>query len=215
MSGDVERDPEPSPRRAATQRKLLRAAREVITERGLEAASVEDICARAGFTRGAFYSNYSTKEDLALALLKTYADARVETAKGTMARIAANPPASVGAAIDAGVEEFVRLQPMTLEEVVVAEELELYMLRHPSFGPSYHGMSWQAMDTIYEALVAVIRPFGARLRLGRVESMLMIRGVFEHGAIRLLDGDHKPDSDLIRRTVSALLHYLVIPEENE
>jgi AcrR family transcriptional regulator len=58
-----------SPRRARTRERLLDAAFEVFAEHGLGAASVEQIAERAGFTRGAFYSNFSTKEELFLALM--------------------------------------------------------------------------------------------------------------------------------------------------
>jgi len=35
----------------------------VFCEQGFPATTVEDICARAGFTRGAFYSNFSTTDE--------------------------------------------------------------------------------------------------------------------------------------------------------
>lgn len=59
----------PSARRLETRTKLLDAAFAVFTETGLQAASVEQITSRAGFTRGAFYSNFSSKEELFAALL--------------------------------------------------------------------------------------------------------------------------------------------------
>ncbi|MDY5585002.1 MAG: TetR/AcrR family transcriptional regulator, partial [Arcanobacterium sp.] len=59
-----------TPRRAATLQRLFEAAREVFVERGLNGASVEDICSRAGFTRGAFYSNFKSKDELFIALVK-------------------------------------------------------------------------------------------------------------------------------------------------
>ncbi|WP_205881187.1 TetR/AcrR family transcriptional regulator [Leucobacter insecticola] len=61
--------PAPSARRQETRARLLDAAAEVFTEEGLLGASVESVCTRAGFTRGAFYSNFSNKEELFLALL--------------------------------------------------------------------------------------------------------------------------------------------------
>jgi AcrR family transcriptional regulator len=57
-------EPRISARRQATRERVLEAAGEVFAERGFHGASVEDICERAGFTRGAFYSNFSSKDDL-------------------------------------------------------------------------------------------------------------------------------------------------------
>lgn len=63
-------DDPPSARRRETRQRLLDAAAEVFVEEGLQGASVEAICARAGFTRGAFYSNFTSKEQLFIALLE-------------------------------------------------------------------------------------------------------------------------------------------------
>ena len=64
--------------RERTRGKLLDAAAQVFAEVGLDAASVEAICDRAGFTRGAFYSNFETKDELFLELAGIVARERVE-----------------------------------------------------------------------------------------------------------------------------------------
>jgi AcrR family transcriptional regulator len=57
-------------RRAQTRAALLDAAARVFVDRGFAGASVEAIAAEAGYTRGAFYSNFATKEELFVALLQ-------------------------------------------------------------------------------------------------------------------------------------------------
>jgi AcrR family transcriptional regulator len=52
-----------------TRGRLLDAALEVFSRRGSYAASVDEIAAEAGFSKGAVYSNFSSKEDLFLALI--------------------------------------------------------------------------------------------------------------------------------------------------
>ncbi len=56
--------------RDQTTQRLLDAAQKLIAKKGLSAASVEDIAAAAGYTRGAFYSNFSSKGDLFIELLR-------------------------------------------------------------------------------------------------------------------------------------------------
>ncbi len=56
-------------RRPRTVTALLNAALDLFAEQGYGAASIAEICARAGLTKGAFYSNYANKEALFLALL--------------------------------------------------------------------------------------------------------------------------------------------------
>src|SRR5579864_4995511 len=64
--------------REQTTQRLLDAAQKLIAKKGLEAASVENITAAAGYTRGAFYSNFSSKDDLFIALLRRDHDQAME-----------------------------------------------------------------------------------------------------------------------------------------
>jgi AcrR family transcriptional regulator len=58
-------------KQAETRRRLLDAAEQVFLRRGLQGSSVEEIAAEAGFTRGAFYSNFKSKDELFVELLHT------------------------------------------------------------------------------------------------------------------------------------------------
>jgi AcrR family transcriptional regulator len=49
--------------KARTRQALLDSARAVFEEKGFNAATVEEIVERAGFTRGAFYANFADKAD--------------------------------------------------------------------------------------------------------------------------------------------------------
>jgi AcrR family transcriptional regulator len=57
-------------RRAQTRAELLEAAARVFVERGFERSSIEAITEEAGYTRGAFYSNFKSKEELFAELLQ-------------------------------------------------------------------------------------------------------------------------------------------------
>ncbi|MFE4589219.1 TetR/AcrR family transcriptional regulator [Streptomyces laurentii] len=61
-------------RRPRTRAALLRAALETFAEHGFHAVSIEQICERAGFTRGAYYSNFASKEELFLALFDEHGE---------------------------------------------------------------------------------------------------------------------------------------------
>jgi AcrR family transcriptional regulator len=56
--------------RDRTTQRLLAAARKLIAKRGLSDTSLEEIAWEAGYTRGAFYSNFSSKGDLFIELLR-------------------------------------------------------------------------------------------------------------------------------------------------
>jgi len=57
-------------KQAETRARLLDAAEQVFLRSGLQGSSVEEIAAEAGFTRGAFYSNFKSKEELFVELLQ-------------------------------------------------------------------------------------------------------------------------------------------------
>lgn len=56
--------------REQTRQRLLDAAQALFLEQGYSASSVEDITAAAGYTRGAFYSNFDSKAEMYLELLR-------------------------------------------------------------------------------------------------------------------------------------------------
>jgi AcrR family transcriptional regulator len=54
--------------KARTRSSLLESAERVFATRGLD-ASIDDVTEEAGFTKGAFYANFESKEELFLAML--------------------------------------------------------------------------------------------------------------------------------------------------
>ncbi len=50
--------------RALTRSRLIDAAVEILVERGFAGTKIDEVVARAGYTRGAFYSNYSSMNEL-------------------------------------------------------------------------------------------------------------------------------------------------------
>ena len=118
-------------RRSATRERLLDGALQVFAEVGFEAASVEDICARAGFTRGAFYSSFRSKDELFLALFRKQTERLVAAVSEALADIE-NPidlnPADLG---DDGIGRYLALATLDRSWLVVNAEFTLYALRHP------------------------------------------------------------------------------------
>src|SRR5262249_19258323 len=62
------------PTRDDTRDKLFEAAAQVFEDQGINAASIETIAAAAGFTRGAFYSNFASKDELIVAMLEDHVE---------------------------------------------------------------------------------------------------------------------------------------------
>ncbi|MFI6522348.1 TetR/AcrR family transcriptional regulator [Spirillospora sp. NPDC050679] len=79
-------------RRERTRAALLAAAQRLWAERGIHGASLDDIAASAGLTKGAVYSNFAGKTDLLLALLERYTEERLGGEVCDELRDAARPP---------------------------------------------------------------------------------------------------------------------------
>jgi AcrR family transcriptional regulator len=67
-------------RREETREKLLRAAYSVFATHGYDRATVDEIVREAGFSKGAFYVHFESKEDLFWAML----EGRIEYLQDTM-----------------------------------------------------------------------------------------------------------------------------------
>jgi len=83
----------------ATRERLIRAAERAFIRRGFDASSAERIAGEAGFSRGAFYSNFRSKSDLFIEVLK----AKRKEIDGALEEIAArerDPGKRLRAALD-------------------------------------------------------------------------------------------------------------------
>jgi AcrR family transcriptional regulator len=74
------------PTRDDTCEKLFEAAARVFEEQGIGGASIEAIAAAAGFTRGAFYSNFKSKDELIIAMLEDHVEQSIRRNLDLLAR---------------------------------------------------------------------------------------------------------------------------------
>jgi len=134
------RDAVRSPRRDATRERVLDAARDVFADRGVNGATVEEICDRAGFTRGAFYSNFEDKADVLEALiareharLLAHLDATLALAEdGGLALDVATAPG-----LAAVVDQVLASIPADRQLTLVMTELEIHAVREPGASAAF------------------------------------------------------------------------------
>jgi AcrR family transcriptional regulator len=75
-----------SARRAQTRARLLQAAAEVYALRGFGGATLDEVAAQAGLTKGAVYDHFGSKENLLLALMEEYLAGQVAAQLGLFDR---------------------------------------------------------------------------------------------------------------------------------
>ena len=101
-------------KQAHTRNCLMRSASKLFAERGLQNASIDDLAEDAGFTKGAFYANFASKEELFLAML----DERFAERLDEIERLIATEGTDGEKAIRAG-EDFARMLRETGAERVI------------------------------------------------------------------------------------------------
>ena len=112
-------------RARATRRKLLDAAKRIFAQDGFEAARLEDIAAGAGYTRGAFYANFESKEDIFFALFEEWVRERIESLTGALRRH--SDPGEKLVALRTHYAELATDRRL----VLISMEFKLFALRHP------------------------------------------------------------------------------------
>ncbi|WP_072740035.1 TetR/AcrR family transcriptional regulator [Rhodococcus triatomae] len=80
----------PRPGRGVVRARLLDAAADEFAERGFSAARLSEVARRAGFTKGAVYSNFASKQDL---FAELFAQRSLELAGRVLAEIGGMDPA--------------------------------------------------------------------------------------------------------------------------
>ncbi len=112
-------------RTAATRRKLLQAAEQLFARDGFEATRLEDIAAQAGYTRGAFYANFDSKEDIFFALLEHWVAQRIAEVNALL-RLHQNPAQRLRA-----LRQYYAQNAKDRLLVLLSLEFKLFAVRHP------------------------------------------------------------------------------------
>jgi AcrR family transcriptional regulator len=109
----------------ATRRKLLVAAERIFARDGFEAARLEDIASLAGYTRGAFYANFQSKEDIFFALLERWVGRRIFEVDALLAQ--RESPARLLRALREHYAQIMQDRRLAL----LSLEFKLFAIRHP------------------------------------------------------------------------------------
>lgn len=196
--------------RENTRARLLEAAAQVFAEVGLEGATVEAVCERAGFTRGAFYSNFESKDELFLALSASVAEARLNAVRERVAALAAQ-----GAFADVDPVTLVREVMDAVGDdrlgVMLHSEIRIRALRDPAAGAAFLAKEEEMVDSIAEIIRGIVASGAITLRMEPkpVARLLMVvwEGMAVRGAMAGADEDRLRDAggEALGRLVQALM----------
>ena len=193
--------PEQSSRRGRTRERLLDAAYDVFAETGVHTASVEQVSERAGFTRGAFYSNFSSKEELFFALMERENGLRlaglVEQMGRTIPKLGGEP--LTGEALGAVVLDFLH-GPFDDDRrwCLVQAEFELLALRDPAIATRYSGFRARFDASLVDIIGSALQEVGRAFALEATAAVRLVLASYEDAVKQSILDDDSDDQALER-----------------
>jgi AcrR family transcriptional regulator len=142
---------------ARTKNLLIEAARDEIVRKGFAQASVRDIADAAGFSQGAFYSNFSDKEAILLELVQ-----RHQSEERAKIEAALSSAGSDAAKAMAGIEKWAATINSDPAFAVLAIELQLQALRSPSFAAGYNELNRKHRRALGTFVTKLFELFGKK-----------------------------------------------------
>jgi AcrR family transcriptional regulator len=176
-------------RRAQTQERLMAAAVRVFAERGIIGASVEEICEAAGFTRGAFYSNFADKDDLVLALIRQSITTQYIAAEQAIAQIKASPgPPDAAKLVSSTLAAFDKSGHSAREAILTERELLLYAARRPALRAPYLAFVEECDRQLAVLIADTLAYAGLEFHVAFAEGMALLTATYEHQRTAALFG---------------------------
>ncbi|MFL0575171.1 TetR/AcrR family transcriptional regulator [Brevibacterium luteolum] len=161
-----------SRRRKQTREALIDGARRVFAARGVAASSIEEICEASGFTRGAFYSNFASRDEIVLAIMEREIDTAqrsvaelVENRGEDLQHTAAKSRQEQEELVRAVVTQFHALHDNTSAWILAEREIELYTLRNPELRYRYDELIAAHFENMSTVIGVAIERTGGRLTL--------------------------------------------------
>jgi len=145
-------------RKEDTRARLLASAARVFARRGFHAASVEEVAEDAGFSKGAVYSNFASKEDLFLAMVEARFRDRL-----TAIRAAVAEPGAPGEQARRSADSFIRTLAADPEWPPVFMEFWAYAQRDPSVRRRFAAQVGALRTAVAEILASRAAELGMEL----------------------------------------------------
>ena len=146
-------------RRELTRTALIEAAADLFAKLGFHATSLEEIAQAAGFTRGAIYKNFKSKEEILIAVV----DWTIERQLAAYADALENAEASTTDRVLAAVEVWTRVVQRDSDLGLLVLELRLHALRNEEFRPRLAEWERHQLSRVASFIAEQGRVFGLTL----------------------------------------------------
>ncbi|MBM9620625.1 TetR/AcrR family transcriptional regulator [Streptomyces zhihengii] len=148
--------PRVTARRAETRRRVLDAALQVFAEEGFGRSTVEQICERAGYTRGAFYSNFSSLDELFLVMWEERSGRMLADVREALADVPSDDP-------DEAIRAALAAIPVDDAWYRVTAEFTAHALRNRPLRRVMAAREQAILDTVLPVVVDALARTGRRV----------------------------------------------------
>lgn len=146
---------------AQTRERLLAAAERVFARHGYGSASIDLISAEAGYSKGAIYSNFESKEAIFLELTRIY-----------MARAMAELEQGLDVApekLSAALSQWLAAYQTDNDCLLLVTELQLQARRNPAFAARYYSLQDQQTRSLANSLKRFFKASGAPMPMNAID----------------------------------------------
>jgi AcrR family transcriptional regulator len=185
---------------ARTRNLLIEAARNEIIKKGFAQASVRDIADAAGFSQGAFYSNFPDKEAILLELVR-----RHQSEERTKIEAALSQAEGDAAKAMAGIEKWAATINADSGFAVFSIELQLQALRSASFAKAYNELNRRNRRALGTLVTKLFELFGKKPPADPVEIATGFNALGRGMALLSKDGEASRGGRIMVTFLKALI----------
>lgn len=191
-------------RLAHTRSLLLDAAEDVFAEKGFTTATLDDIAYAAGYTKGAIYKHFETKEDLFLAVSDRYWRRYFDN----FAEIMSTAPQVGARELDEIAERWRQLSSAGgAEHAALGHEFALYLLRNPEARERVAAKRSEVVEALAKFIVEGIDRLGATLLIPALTFAQVLIATSDSVVL----GSQVDDVDLYRPVVEMYVSAIKLP----
>ncbi|MDO4412602.1 TetR/AcrR family transcriptional regulator [Cutibacterium sp.] len=197
-----------SARRAATRTRLADAAVAVFARKGVPGSTVEEICEEAGFTRGAFYSNFDSKDELCMAVLSRYVEKNIAVLSSSLDFPNDGPLRDRIHDIIALFSSAVGSDPATVMAIM---EITLEAARNPQLRQAYQQVASTITPALREMVAQALRDHDVTTTISVDDLTEVTRAVFDSRMLAAMASGRKADIDRMTNQLTTMVMAFIRP----
>jgi AcrR family transcriptional regulator len=188
-------------RRVRTRANLLDAAFAVFAAKGFGRVSIEEVCEAAGYSRGAFYSNFGSLDELFFALYRQRADLIAEQVAGALAA------GGSGLDVPAAVDRVTEVLLLDRDWLLVKTDFLVHAARAPEVARTLLEHRARLRQAVAQWLARAQGPTRLPAVLGSVDGVAhAVVAAYDGVTVQLLlDGDVDRARGWLKQLLTALL----------